>query len=78
VREPWEALGTGATWEPLLLPLAVGAAGWLGCALALWLVARASRRADSDVGHWLLKFLRRPLQLLVVAAGLSGRGVAYF
>jgi small-conductance mechanosensitive channel len=62
--DAWEALVTGATWEPLLLPLAVAATGWLGCALALWLVARASRRADSDVGRWPVKFLRRPLQLL--------------
>jgi small-conductance mechanosensitive channel len=64
VMEAWEALVTGAAWEPLLLPLAVAAAGWLGCVLALWLVARTSKRADSDVGQWLVKFLRRPLQLL--------------
>lgn len=63
--EAWGALVTGATWEPLLLPLAVGAAGWLGCALVLRLVAHSSRRADSDVGQWLVKFLRRPLRLLV-------------
>jgi small-conductance mechanosensitive channel len=63
--EAWEALVSGATWEPLLLPLAVAAAGWLVCAFALWLLARVSRRADSDVGQWLLVFLRRPLGLLV-------------
>jgi small-conductance mechanosensitive channel len=60
----WEALVTGAAWDPFLLPLAVAAAGWLGCVIALWLVARTSSRADSDVGQWLVKFLRLPLQLL--------------
>jgi small-conductance mechanosensitive channel len=63
--EAWEALVSGATWEPLLLPLAVAAAGWLVCAFALWLLAGVSRRADSDFGQWLLVFLRRPLGLLV-------------